>query len=156
MSRALWSNNEWPLLPWSYRSLERGPTQSDATRRFINVRPKRISRTSADGSQHHERRQVIGSKKVNEREDISRNGNNPEQKSKERGDEADDPRNPMKKVEDGCKIAESLGNREAAHGERIRLKENLHVARRPPYPLLHGTLERFGHESGCQHLVEIA
>ena len=58
----LWGDDEWAFLPRPYRGLEHGPTQCDAARRFINVRPEGISRTPADGPQHHERRQIIGSK----------------------------------------------------------------------------------------------
>ena len=44
---------------------------------------------------------------------------------------------PVQEVKDGRKVADPLRESEATHGERIRLKEDLHMARSPSNPLSH-------------------
>src|ERR1051325_4931970 len=97
----------------------------------------------------------MGAEKVDKRRNIRRDGNDSQEQRKERSDKTHDSRQPVKEIKNGCEIAEALRDGEAAHRERIRLKENLHVANRPPDSLFHGAFERFRHESYCQHLVEI-
>ena len=62
----------------------------------------------------------------------------------------------MEEIEDGGKVSETLGHRKAAHRERIRLEENLHVAHSPPDALFHRAFERFRHQARRQNLVQVA